>query len=411
MMETLFLRFLSNTELHSIDEDTSVRWIISSTDDSEENCGIVKLANIPELIHDRKVVILLPIESLYITTVNLQTKNRKQMEKAVPFALEDDLTEDIESLHFAYGPRTSDHQIPVIVVSRRQLDTLLSTLNELRIIPDIITADIFGLPWNEDSGWAVRIEANHAIARTKEWSGFACETSDLIDFISLASLDDEQPPEIISVRSHPDENLAELKKLANVKVEENWSPSAFVDGFDRSVHINLLQGSYAKEDKQHKTILPWKVAAGLALVWLVINMVQILVEYNRYNDLDSKLTVEIEQTLLDTFPDIQRIPQGAARSMMEERLNRLSDQGTSEGKDADFLKLLHQSGYELGKNQNVSILDFDYKNNQLSLEVKASDIQILENVKTKLKSREINAELQSAKTVDDYVIARMDISG
>ena len=410
-METLFLRFLANAELHSIDEETSVRWILSSTDNSEENCGIVKLANIPELIHDRKIVILLPIETLYISTVTLQTKNRKQLEKAIPFALEDDLTEDIESLHFAYGQRSSDNQIPVMVISRNQLDALLSTLNELRIIPDIITADIFGLPWEHQSRWSVRIESNHAIVRTREWSGFACETSDIIDFINLASLENEQPPEIISVKAHPDEDLTELKKLANVQVDEHWSPAAFVDGFEQSAAINLLQGSYAKEDKQHKTILPWKVAAGLAVVWIAITMAHISIEYYRYKDLDEKLTVEIEQTLLKTFPDIQRIPKGAARSMMEQRLNRLTSQTDSDSKHADFLKLLHQSGYELGKNQNVSILDFDYKNNQLSLEIKASDVQILENVKTRLKSRNIEAELQTAKTVDDHVLARMDISG
>ncbi|MEM7304077.1 MAG: type II secretion system protein GspL [Pseudomonadota bacterium] len=409
-METLFIRFLASTELHSVNDETSVRWIITSSDESEENCGIVKLANIPELIQDRRVIILLPIETLYITTVTLQTKNRKQLEKAIPFALEDDLTEDIENLHFSYGQRTHDNQIPVIVISNRQLDELLSNLNELRIIPDIITADIFGLPWTEDNRWTARIESNHAIVRTTEWSGFACETSDIIDFISLASLDEEQPPEVISVKSHPDENITELKKLANVIVEDHWSPTALVDGFDQSQYINLLQGSYAKQDKQHKTVLPWKIAAGLAAVWLAITMLHVSVEYYQYKDLNSKLTAEIDQTLLETFPDIQRIPQGAARSMMEQRLKRLDTQDGSTDNETDFLKLLHQSGYELSKDQNISIIDFDYKNNELSLDIKASDIQILENVKTKLKSRNINAELQTAKNIDDYVLARMDIS-
>ena len=380
-------------------------------DDSDENCGIVKLANIPELIQDRKIVILLPVETLYITTVTLQTKNRRQLEKAVPYALEDDLTEDIENLHFAYGPRGSDNQIPVMVISKYHLDTLLSTLNSLRIIPDIITADIFGLPWDSESHWCVRIESNHATVRTREWSGFACETSDIIDFIKLASLDDEQPPKIISVKSHPDEDLTELKKLPSVQVDNHWSPTSFVEGFNQNAHINLLQGSYAKEDKKHKTILPWKVAAGLAAVWLTITMIHTSVEYYQYEQLDAKLTADIEQTLLEAFPDIARIPQGAARAMMEQRFNRLTDQSGNEDRHTDFLKLLHQAGYELGKNDNVSILDFDYKNNELTLEIKASDLQILENVKTKLRTRNINAELQTAKTVDDYVLARMDISG
>ena len=408
-MEILFLRFLANTELHLVDEETAIRWIIYSTENNEENCGIVKLANIPKLIQDRKVIILLPIESLFITTVAIQTHNRKQLEKAIPYALEDDLTEDIESLHFAYGHRTHDNEIPVTVISKHRLDNLLDVLRELRIIPDIITADIFGLPWKQERHWHVRINSNHATVRTGEWSGFACDANDLIDFINLASSDSEHPPGLITVKSHPDEDLTEIRKLANVEISSSWSPASFVDGFDQATCINILQGSYAKEDKQHKTILPWKIAAGLALAWLAVTMAHISIEYYQYKNLDAKLTAEVERTLLDTFPDIKRIPKGAARSMMEQRLKRLSVRNSGD-KNTDFLKLLHQSGYELGKNQDVSILDFDYRNNELSLEIKASDVQVLENVKTKLQSKNINAELQTAKSVDNYVLARMDIS-
>ncbi|MEM8844233.1 MAG: type II secretion system protein GspL [Pseudomonadota bacterium] len=409
-METLFLRFSANIELHSIDEDTTVKWILSSSEDNEENCGSVKLTNLPELIQDRKVIILLPIEALFMTSVEIQTKNRKQLEKAIPFALEDDLTEDIENLHFAYGLRTQNSEIPVIVASKEHLDNLLTILNELRIIPDVITADIFGLPWSQNNHWNIRINNHHAIVRTAECSGFACDVNDLLDFINLASADDERPPELISIKSHPDENLSEIKKLANVQVDDSWSPTSFVDGFDQTNCINLLQGIYAKEDKQHKTILPWKIAAGLALVWLAITMSHISIEYYQYKALDTELTAKIDQSLLDAFPDINRIPKGKARVMMEERLRKLSLRDNDNEKEIDFLKILHQSGYELGKNQNVSILDFDYRNDQLSLEIQAPDIQVLENVKSKLQSKNIKAELQTAKTVDNYVLARMDIS-
>ena len=64
----------------------------------------------------------------------------------------------------------------------------------------------------------------------------------------------------------------------------------------------------------------------------------------------------------------------------------------------------------LYKDPRISITDMQYKNNQLSLDIKTNNIQLLEAVKSKLQSKNINAELQTAKTVEDFVMARMQVS-
>lgn len=405
-METLFLRFLSNTENRVIDEDTSVRWVLV-TDESEANdCGMVKLANASTLIQDRKVVILLPIEHLYITSVAVQTKNKKQLEKAVPYALEDDLTEDIEDLHFSLGKRNEDGEIPVIVISKANLDHLIKILGSVNVLPDVITSDIFGLDWSDDQ-WTLCIDDGHLLARTQHWNGFGCETGDFIDFMNVTLSEQSEKPNKILVYSHPDENLEDIVKLPNIQLDDFWSPSAFIKGFSSEDCINLLQGSYVKADKQHKTIRPWKIAAALAAIWVTVSMANTGLEYSRLNTLDKKLSTEINQIFKRTFPDVKNIVN--ARVQMQQRLKALSA-SDSNVSAADFLKFLHQSGYELYKDPNISITDVQYKNNKLSLDIKTKDIQVLEAVKSKLQSKNINAELLTAKTVDDFVMARMQVS-
>ncbi len=405
-METLFLRFLANTENRVIDEDTSVRWVLV-TDDSEANdCGMVKLANASTLIQDRKVVILLPVEHLYITSVAVQTKNKKQLEKAVPYALEDDLTEDIEDLHFSLGKRNDDGEIPVMVISKSNLDHLINILGSVNVLPDVITSDIFGLEWNENQ-WTLCIDDGHLLARTQQWNGFGCETGDFTDFMNVTLSDKSGAPNKIVVYSHPDENLEDIVKLPNIELDDFWSPTAFIKGYSSEDCINLLQGSYVKADKQHKTIRPWKIAAALATIWVTISMANIGLEYSRLNALDEKLTTEINQTFKRTFPEVKKVVN--ARVQMKQRLKELSASDTNVG-EADFLKFLHQSGYELYKDPNISITDLQYKNKKLSLDIKTKNIQVLETVKSKLQSKNINAELQTAKTVDDFVMARMQVS-
>lgn len=405
-METLFLRFFTNSGNRVIDEDTSVRWVLE-TDPAEPNdCGTVKLSNASELIQDRKIVILLPVEQFYLQSVAVQTKNKKQLEKAIPYALEDDLTQDIEDLHFALGKRAENREIPVAVISKAHVDHLLEILSSVNILPDIITADIYGIEYKENQ-WTLCIEEGHLIARTNDWNGFSCDLVDFNDFMNIAFIEQDEPPSKITVYSHPDEEVTALAKIENVELEDIWSPSVYVNGFSSESCINLLQGSYAKADKTHKTTRPWKIAAVLGSIWVAISMIHTSIEYNRYNKLNTSLTKEVDQVFRSTFPEVKNVVN--ARVQMEQRFKKLSstDANTSH---ADFLKFLHQSGYELYKNPNISITDIQYKNKQLSLEIKAKDIQVLETVKTKLQSKDINAELQTAKTVDDFVLARMLVS-
>jgi general secretion pathway protein L len=405
-METLFLRFLANTENRVIDEDTSVRWVLVTANAEANDCGIVKLANAAELIQDRTVVILLPVEQLYITSVAVQTKNKKQLEKAIPYALEDDLTEDIENLHFALGKRKDDGEIPVTVISKSHLDHLIKILSSSNVLPDVITADIYGLDWQQGE-WTLCIDNGHLLARTEQWNGFGCETNDFNDFMNATLNEQSEKPTKITVYSHPDEKLEDIIKLPNVELDDFWSPSAFIKGYSNDECINLLQADYVKADKHHKTLRPWKIAAVLAAIWVTISLGQTAIEYSRLNTLDKKLTAEIDQTFKQTFPDVKKVVN--ARVQMEQRIKQLSSSDESVS-NADFLKLVHQSGYELYKDPNISITDLQYKNNQLSLDIKTKNIQVLEAVKSKLQSKNINAKLQTAKTVGDFVMARMQVS-
>ena len=164
---------------------------------------------------------------------------------------------------------------------------------------------------------------------------------------------------------------------------------------------------YAKADKQHKTVRPWKIAAGLAGVWVLLSMLQVGVEYWKLSSVEAKLNSDIEQVFRRTFPEVKNVVN--ARVQMEQKLKELTRTGPEENV-ADFLKLLHHSGYELKKDSKTTINNIRYKGNQLVLDINASDVQFIEGVKTKLQSKNIKAELQSADSLGDLINAHMRVS-
>src|SRR5580658_284380 len=66
-----------------------------------------------------------------------------------PYALEEDLAENIDELHFAIGKRTADSMhTPVAVVARALLDEWLATLRAAGLEPEALYADSDLLPVN-----------------------------------------------------------------------------------------------------------------------------------------------------------------------------------------------------------------------------------------------------------------------
>jgi len=49
----------------------------------------------------RRVLLIIPNEDVVLTSVKIPSKNKKQLLQAIPFALEENLAEDIEDLHFS----------------------------------------------------------------------------------------------------------------------------------------------------------------------------------------------------------------------------------------------------------------------------------------------------------------------
>jgi general secretion pathway protein L len=406
-VEKLFLRFLANDTYHKIDGNTTVQWILHTDDQELDNCGKITLEHANSLVQGRQVIVLLPIEDVFVTQLAIHAKNKKQLKKAIPFALEDELADDIEELHFATGSKTADGKHPVAVISKAKLEYLIDTLAELKIVPHLITIDIFGIHI-EDNHWTLCIDQKHVIARVDKYNGFGCELRDLNDFIQIMTEAQGQKPEMINVYCHPDEDIKELQKEPNVFVHDFWKPTNFVIGFDVEQSINFLQGPYAKSDKQSITLRPWKIAAVLATIWIGLLMTQIGIENWQLNKIDSQLKAEIDRVFLQTFPQASTTQN--ARKRMEQEVKRLTSSDTSDQSTTDFLKLLYHISYELNKEDNVSIVDIRYRGNQLALEIHTKDVQILEKAKTNLQAKDIQAELKSAKSEDNFIRAQLLVS-
>src|SRR5271170_6508253 len=75
-----------------------------------------------------KVIVLAPASQILLAEPELPPGGGAKIARAVPFALEEQLTEDVDQLSFAIGKRRDNGATPVAVVSRSVLEGWIAGL-------------------------------------------------------------------------------------------------------------------------------------------------------------------------------------------------------------------------------------------------------------------------------------------
>src|ERR1700683_2705523 len=135
----------------------------------------------------RKVVALAPAAQILLAEPELPPGSGVKLARAVPFALEEQLTEDIDHLNFAIGRRRSGGGTPVAVVSRAVLQGWVSSLTAAGLEPSALYPDISLIP--ENPGQTVLwLEKGRLAVRRPGALPFAVELSPVSEALAVAGL-------------------------------------------------------------------------------------------------------------------------------------------------------------------------------------------------------------------------------
>src|SRR6185437_9186815 len=97
----------------------------------------------------RHVAAIVPSSDVLITEVELPVKSGVRAQQVVPFALEEQLAADIETLHFAVGARDEQSgRTRVAVVTRALMDQWLGSLRAAGLVPERLCSEAELLPQN-----------------------------------------------------------------------------------------------------------------------------------------------------------------------------------------------------------------------------------------------------------------------
>jgi general secretion pathway protein L len=330
----------------------------------------------------RRVVLFVPGGDVRLTQVTVPVRQPQKILQAAPYALEDQLAEDVDTLHFALAPdasrRAANEPQPIAVVAKTRMESWLAPLKAKGITPDAVVPETLSLPLPEPGSWTAIAEGTdqggRATVRSGMFAGFSCSLEDLGSYLQLADPDGKVPLRVF-VSRNVEFDFTRLARPVDLMPGYGDSLEVLVRNHRPEQSIDLLQGAYSAREDWQRLARPWRVAGALALSWAVLAVANEGVENWR---LGRELAQQEQRNLARyqaIFPSETRIVDLAAQA--QQQMKAL--QGGA-GR-APLFQLLDSLGAALASNPGLTLQSLQFHEGALSLNLTGTDLQALENLR------------------------------
>lgn len=384
-----------------------LEWVLTDSSHSSFEHGSGPLDSLEPLALGHQIIGIVSGERVLLTHTDLEFTQTSKLRKAVPYALEESLSEDVDSLHFSLGKIESGKtQVAVInnaLLKDWKADFAEAGMNLRTVVPDLLL-----LPIKEDS-WSLLVSDEHVLVRTGEFSGFASEREGLEELI-MAILETEEMPESISVW-YCGNNPKPMKWSSSAPPVTtppcpNGSLGLLASEWDARHSLNLLQGGHSDAPDIGKFLKPWRWVAALLMMWVGVLFAGQLIEKQELKAQQTQINKQMESIYRKTFPEARKVVN--PRVQMEQRLRELK--GGGDTSDKDFMPLLAKSSSVLSKHGSVVLSGINFRNGRLTLHISGKNLSDLDNLKNDIAAVDgLQAELASADSGNGKASAQIRI--
>lgn len=400
MRETLYIRLPAGAA------DETVEFAVVAGD-AAARAPVVQHGALDEalkLAATRRLIVFVQGAEVRLTSASVPARQPAKVLQAVPFALEDQVADDIDSLHFAIGPRQPDGSNPVAIVATIRMDQWLAPFRSRGLRPELLIPDVLALPTDPDGArWSALHERDQVLVRSGAFRGFVCDPADLGTFLHLADPQAAHPLRVLLVEGVA---FAEGAIERPLELLPGYATplAALIASVQPERAINLLQGVYSQRQDLQRLWRPWRIAAGLAAVWLLIAGLAFALESWR---LGRELARQDEANLArfrQLFPTETRVVD--LQAQLDQQLRLASGSG-----GGGLFPLLHTLSAALSANAGLKLTGMQYRDSALFLSLTGSDLQVLEGLRAWFASQPATAlEVQSANAGSSGVQIRLKLT-
>lgn len=399
-------------DLQDDDQNTQpLHWWRLERDGRIQETGCDNLAQLKSRFAGQRLRALAPGTAVSLYRLEMPVRRAAAVRAALPFALEDQLSQDLELLHCVPGPRRSDGRLAAAVVEMDRMERWqdLFAAHQWRL------EALLPLP----ALHATEAPEQGLLIRPSPWPGVAAQV--------LVTSSSEEPvlieasllelwlkrrldvlPEAERVVQAQGLTREDLGLQHNQEVDFSEIPAA-VDIAQALGHclqpnppLNLLTGPFTTSmaAPPWRKMRPVMVAAG---VLVAVFVAQFSLEWLTLARERDRLLVGIESVFQSSLPNSRMVqPVTQFRQVLE---------GSAPGSSAGGGALLHEALAVVAQADNAGIRQFRATPGELEIELQLTSFAELEALRAGLAARPgLQETLQGADSGDEGVVARLKVS-
>jgi type II secretion system protein L len=374
-------------------------WVRINAKQVEAFGEVPSLADYP--IGDEDTIIGV-ISGEWVTThkVDLPAKTRKHFNTALPYALEESISEDVENMHFVCQNWKAGEVCNVSVVAKYKMLEWQALATEHRLSIEQLVADYMLVPFHEAADYSIALYGDKLLSHQRDGYGVSIDK----DFLEVClmelpvnetvAVNDEALTEQL-ISEYPDRDFRHWPFGSKLSHFLEYKPQLMLD---------LWGDKYKpKVRRQGKNAFLWPVLC-IALA-IVIKMAFDSYRYVSMHSEIAEIQTEQKAILLESFPLLDAVASGTEREMMELAIARMGGPDRTKSMHsalADAAKVLRQ--------QKVSLLNIVYRNGELILTCKLNDFSQVDTLTKQFnRTPSLVASLQSSASEDGDVVANYSL--
>jgi len=338
------------------------------------------------------LVVWTPAAETLLLRTRLPTRSSAKIAQALPFALEDQLIDAPEKLHFAFT-HEADGALAVAVTRRERMEGWLAALAAAGLTPARLAPVTLSLPL-ADRAWTLAFSGGEIALRCGVHAGFggpheAQPPGWLHSALAEARAESNAPERILVVGAPQDLDAAAWRTALGLPLESLPPSGAAVP----ATPLDLLQQRYAQRGRGaaalQRAYLP---AAALLVAWLVLTLVLDAFEWARASYRVRAADEEMRSLLMKSFPDTRAILDPA-----EQMRRGLDDLSAKSGAAApgDMLFLLARASPAFEREARLRVQALEYADGTLNVRVAASQADA-ESLARALRARSLEVAVDRA---------------
>jgi general secretion pathway protein L len=359
----------------------------------------------------RRVAVLVPSGDVVMTDAELPVKGGVKAQQVAPYALEEQLAADVETLHFAVGDRDDiSGSTAVAVVTRELMDQWVGAFAAVGLHPEVVCAESSLLP--DNPGYTVvMLDRDTLSVRRSGHTPMALPAVDIVVALE-ASLGAELSNENILFYATPQDwhrHSAEVESVrtrcASFKTQllNSGTLPLLAPQLVSGRFINLLGGDFASKRTLGDDWRRWRLAASLALALLLVHVAGLSYELVRDKHNERALDDAIGSVARRALPGDSGT--GAVRARIEQRLLAAQTTGSGSG----LLPALTALAQAISSVNGAAVETMSYRKDGLELRLKTRDAASLDHIDQSLRTNGWQAELTSGSPTGSQYEGRIQM--